>query len=87
MSKDIIEKNILPEIIQKEIINESFSDILFVELFKDPLKGNTLIREECYKNKIIPYILDMMKLRQWGTRVVLLKVLILNHFQNNNNKI
>jgi len=76
MSKDIIEKNILPEIIQKEIINESFSDILFVELFKDPLKGNTLISEECYKNKIIPYILEMMKLRQWGTRIVLLKVFI-----------
>jgi len=76
MSNDIIEKNILPEIIQKEVINESFSDILFVELFRDPVQGNTLISEECYKNKIIPYILEMMKLRQWGTRIVLLKVFI-----------
>jgi len=75
MSNDIIEKNILPEIIQKEVINESFSDILFVELFRDPVQGNTLISEECYKNKIIPYILEMMKLRQWGTRIVLLKLI------------
>jgi len=75
MSKDIIEKNILPEIIQKEIINESFSDILFAELFKDPMKGNALISEEVYKNKIIPYILEMMKIRQWGTRIVLLKLI------------
>jgi len=76
MSNDIIEKNILPEIIQKEIINDSFSDILFSEIFKDPKKGNSMIGEECYKNKIVPYILEMMKVHQWGTRIVLLRVYI-----------
>jgi len=75
MSKDILEKNIIPEIIQKEIINESFSDILFSEIFKDPIKGNVMISEEYYKNKIIPYIIENLKLRQWGTRIVLLKVI------------
>jgi len=75
MSNDIIEKNILPEIIQKEIINDSFSDILFSEIFKDPKKGNSMIGEECYKNKIVPYILEMMKVHQWGTRIVLLRLI------------
>ncbi|ORX54175.1 hypothetical protein BCR36DRAFT_348146 [Piromyces finnis] len=79
MSRDILEKNIIPEIIQKEIINDSFSDILFSEIFKDPIKGNIMISEDYYKNKIIPYIMETIKLRQWGTRIVLLK-LIDNYF-------
>ncbi|OUM70645.1 hypothetical protein PIROE2DRAFT_1175 [Piromyces sp. E2] len=75
MSKDILEKNIIPEIIQKEIINDSFSDILFSEIFKDTVKGNAMASEEYYKKKIIPYILETIKLHQWGTRIVLLKLI------------
>ncbi|KAJ3278364.1 Protein-associating with the carboxyl-terminal domain of ezrin [Borealophlyctis nickersoniae] len=70
--------HILPLVLSKEIFSEPGAETFFRSLFtptRDPASGDGILPPEAYALHVLPFIEEMVGIREWHVRIIMLRLL------------